>query len=211
VVPTDQRVRTGENFAAALQKFGLTADEAADAAAAAGRAFNLRQLRAGNTITVGRSVEGNLREIDYRIDSYRMLKIVPETNGYTAQVRDIPAHTEIVAVRGTLDDSLFNAVEQSGESPELPCAWRRFSGTTWIFYTDPRRGDTFCILLEKKNTQTGRRRDTARSLQRNMTMPGRNIKRCSTMIRRGNRAITQATENRCKRLFAFAAEHLEQQ
>jgi murein DD-endopeptidase MepM/ murein hydrolase activator NlpD len=155
VVPTDQRVRTGENFAAALQKFGLTADEAAGAAAAAGRAFNLRQLRAGNTITVGRSVEGNLREIDYRIDSYRMLKIVPETNGYTAQVRDIPAHTEIVAVRGTLDDSLFNAVEQSGESPELAMRMAQIFGYDMDFYTDPRRGDTFCILLEKKKYANG--------------------------------------------------------
>ena len=155
VVPTDQRVRTGENFAAALQKFGLTADEAAGAAEAAGRAFNLRQLRAGNTITVGRSVEGNLREIDYRIDSYRMLKIVPETNGYTAQVRDIPAHTEIVAVRGTLDDSLFNAVEQSGESPELAMRMAQIFGYDMDFYTDPRRGDTFCILLEKKKYANG--------------------------------------------------------
>src|SRR5262249_22297217 len=52
VVPTDQRVRAGENFASALQKLGLTQQEAADATSAAQQAFNLRQLRAGNTLTV---------------------------------------------------------------------------------------------------------------------------------------------------------------
>src|SRR5438552_512235 len=83
VVPSDQRVRAGENFSAALQKFGLSPEEAASASAAAQRAFNLRQVRAGNTITVGRSVEGRLREIDYKIDTDRMLKITPDEKGYS--------------------------------------------------------------------------------------------------------------------------------
>jgi hypothetical protein len=36
-------------------------------------------------------------------------------------------------VRGRLDDSLFNAVEETGESAELVCAWRKSSATIWIF------------------------------------------------------------------------------
>ena len=63
ILPTEKKVPAGENFTAALQKFGLSAEEAANASAAAQHAFNLRQVRAGNTITVGRSVEGTLREI----------------------------------------------------------------------------------------------------------------------------------------------------
>jgi hypothetical protein len=78
IVPSEKRVPAGENFAAALEKLGLTADEAAGATDAAQRAFNLRQLRAGNTITVGRTMEGTLREIDYKIDPDRVLKIVPK-------------------------------------------------------------------------------------------------------------------------------------
>jgi murein DD-endopeptidase MepM/ murein hydrolase activator NlpD len=156
VVPTDSRVRSGENFAAALQKFGLSAQEAAEASAAAQRAFNLRQLRAGNTITIGRSVEGTLREINYRIDADRMLKITPDTQGYSAQVTEIPSRTEIVAVRGTLDDSLFNAVEEAGESAELAMRIAQIFGYDMDFYTDPRRGDTFCVLMEKKKYANGR-------------------------------------------------------
>jgi len=155
VVPTDQRVRSGENFAAALQKLGLTQEEANGATVAAQRAFNLRQLRAGNTITVGRSVEGALREIDYRIDADRMLKIVPEAQGYSAQVQEIPSRTEIVAVRGRLDDSLFNAVEETGESAELAMRMAQIFGYDLDFYTDPRKGDSFCVLLEKKKYING--------------------------------------------------------
>ena len=143
VVPTDQRVHAGENFAAALQKFGLSPAEAAGAAAAAQHAFNLRQMRAGNTITVGRSMEGQLREIVYKIDADRMLKIIPEDNGYIARIHEIPSYPEVVAVDGTLEDSLFNAVQDAGESAELAMRLSQIFGYDLDFYTDPRRGDTY--------------------------------------------------------------------
>ena len=155
ILPTEKKVPKGENFTAALQKFGLSAEEAASASAAAQHAFNLRQVRAGNTITVGRSVEGTLREIDYKIDADRMLKIVPEDRGFTAQVQEIPSKSEIAAVTGRVDDSLFNAVEDAGESAELAMRLAQIFGYDLDFYTDPRKGDTFRIILEKKKYANG--------------------------------------------------------
>ncbi len=155
ILPTQKKVPAGENFAAALEKFGLSTEEASNASAAAQRAFNLRQVRAGNVITVGRSMEGALREIDYKIDTDRMLKIVPEERGFTAQVKEIPSKTEIAAVAGRIDDSLFNAVEDAGESAELALRLAQIFGYDLDFYTDPRRGDTFRIVLEKKKYSNG--------------------------------------------------------
>jgi len=155
ILPQNQTVSAGQNFMAALQKFGLSAEEAAGASAAAQRAFNLRQLRAGNTITVGRSVEGALREIDYKIDPDRMLKIVQEDRGFTARISEIPSKTEMVAVTGRVDDSLFNAVEDAGESAELALRLAQIFGYDLDFYTDPRQGDTFRMVLEKKKYLNG--------------------------------------------------------
>lgn len=155
VVPTDKTVKAGENFTATLEKFGLTPAEAADASVAAQRAFNLRQVRAGNTITVGRSVEGELREIDYKIDADRVLKITPGDDGYTAKIHEIPSRLEIAGVAGQLDDSLFNAVEEAGESPELAMRLAQIFGYDLDFYTDPRKGDTFRVILEKKRYANG--------------------------------------------------------
>ena len=155
ILPHNERVSAGQNFMAALEKFGLSAQEAASASAAAGHAFNLRQLRAGNTITVGRSVEGRLREIDYKIDPDRMLKIVPEEGGFTARVSEIPTKTEILAMTGRVDDSLFNAVEDAGESPELALRLAQIFGYDLDFSTDPRQGDTFRIVLEKRKYLDG--------------------------------------------------------
>jgi murein DD-endopeptidase MepM/ murein hydrolase activator NlpD len=155
ILPTENRIPAGENFAAALEKFGLSAQEAANASAAAQHAFNLRQIRAGNTITVGRSVEGMLREIDYKIDTDRVLKIVPDSGGFTAQVKEIPLRVETAAVLGRVDDSLFNAVEDTGESAELALRLAQIFGYDLDFYTDPRKGDTFRIVVEKKRYSNG--------------------------------------------------------
>src|SRR5690242_16849141 len=155
IVPTGKTIKAGENFTTALEKFGLTAAEAADASAAAQTAFNLRQVRAGNTITVGRSVEGQLREIDYAIDADSVLKIVPRDSGYAAEIREIPTKTRVVSVSGQVDDSLFNAVEDAGESPELALRLAQIFGYDLDFYTDPRKGDTFRIILEKKKYAKG--------------------------------------------------------
>jgi murein DD-endopeptidase MepM/ murein hydrolase activator NlpD len=156
IVPTEKRVPAGENFAAALEKLGLTADEAAGATGAAQRAFNLRQLRAGNTITVGRTMEGTLREIDYKIDPDRVLKIVPKDAGFAAEVKGIPSRKEVVVVSGRLEDSLFRAVEQAGESPDLTMRLAQIFAYDLDFYTDPRRGDTFRVVLEKKKYFDGK-------------------------------------------------------
>jgi murein DD-endopeptidase MepM/ murein hydrolase activator NlpD len=155
VLPTASKLPAGQNFAAALQHAGLSSQEAGEATAAAQRAFNLRQLRAGNTLTVGRSVAGELREINYKIDSDRMLHIVPATDGFSAEVREIPSHVEVNVVSGHLEDSLFNAVEDAGESAEIAMRLAQIFGYDLDFYTDPRKGDIFRIVLEKKKYTNG--------------------------------------------------------
>ena len=78
VLPTVQGMPAGENFSGVLRKFGLSTEQAADATAAAQQTFNLRHLRPGNTLTVNRSVNGALRDINYKIDAQRMLHLVPQ-------------------------------------------------------------------------------------------------------------------------------------
>jgi len=115
VPPVAQRVPSG-NFMEALERLGLTNAEASGASAAAQRAFNLRQVRAGNTISVARTPEGALREIDYKIDGDRLLKIVPDKGAFSAEIKLIPSTTETSVVSGQIEDSLFGAVQQSGEN-----------------------------------------------------------------------------------------------
>ncbi|HUL33828.1 MAG TPA: peptidoglycan DD-metalloendopeptidase family protein [Candidatus Eisenbacteria bacterium] len=155
ILPSAKKMPSGENFARALEQFGLTPSEVNDATAAAQHAYNLRQLQAGHFITVGRSVEGELRQIDYKIDAERTLHIVPQAEGFSAEVREIPTRTEVSVITGQLDDSLFNAVEDAGESPEVAMRLAQIFGYDLDFYTDPRKGDTFRVVIEKRKYVDG--------------------------------------------------------
>jgi murein DD-endopeptidase MepM/ murein hydrolase activator NlpD len=155
ILPTSKTMPAGVNFAAALERLGLSGTEAAEATAAAQSAFNLRQLRAGNTIAIGRSVTGDLREINYKIDPDRMLHIFPDLQGYSAEVREIPSRLEAETVNGVLEDSLFRAVEDAGESPEVALRLAQIFGYDLDFYADPRKGDTFHVVIEKKKYANG--------------------------------------------------------
>ncbi len=156
VVPTQQKIPAGGNFTAALERFGLSAEEAGEASAAAQHAFNLRQVRAGSVVTVGRSIEGQLRSIEYQIDPDRLLRIVPEEGSFAARIKDIPSTTALAVVSGEVRDSLFNAVEDAGESAELAMQLAQIFGYDLDFYTDPRVGDTFRVVLEKRKYANGK-------------------------------------------------------
>ena len=123
-------------------------------------------------------MEGELREINYKIDPDRMLHIVPATDGFSAEVREIPSHMEVSTVSGQLDDSLFNAVEDAGESAEVAMRLAQIFGYDLDFYTDPRKGDTFRIVLEKKKYTMGKPRAMAGFWPRSTTTAERSIRRC---------------------------------
>jgi murein DD-endopeptidase MepM/ murein hydrolase activator NlpD len=156
VPPVETKIQRGDNFVSALEKSGVSADDANAIAAAAQRAFSMKQVRAGNTVIVSRTPEGKLHEIDYKIDPDRMLEIVPTDHGFFAEVKPIPSKTEVATVAGEIDGSLFNAVAQAGESPELTLDLAKIFSYDLDFYTDPRKGDTFRVVLEKKKYADGK-------------------------------------------------------
>src|SRR5580693_4651600 len=155
VLFSEARVPARQPFPAFLQSMGFTADAAARMIASAQSVFDLRHLRAGNRFVVGRSSLGDLREVRYRIDADRVLYIRPQGNDFHAEVQTIPSETEEVGVVGQVNGSLFNAVLDAGERPELAMRLAEIFAFDLDFYTDPRPGDTFRVVVEKKTLATG--------------------------------------------------------
>src|SRR5271170_6456382 len=142
-------------FPAFLQSMGFTANAAARMINSAQSVFDLRHLRAGNSFVVGRSSLGEVREVRYRIDADRVLYIRPQGNDFHAEVQTIPSETEEVGIVGQVNGSLFNAVLDAGEKPELAMRLAEIFGWDLDFYTDPRPGDTFRVVVEKKTLASG--------------------------------------------------------
>ena len=156
VLYTSARVGAGANFANSLQRMGLDAVTAADVTGSAGSVFNFRRFHAGNLLWIGRSVNGAVRAVKYQIDADRMLLIEAREAGYHAEIQQIPSRVQTLTVTGTVRDSLFGAVTDAGESPELAMRLAEIFGWDLDFYTDPRRGDTFHVVVEKKEYLDGK-------------------------------------------------------
>ncbi len=164
VVYSELGIRAGMTFSEGLDKLGVERAEAAGIIESVREVFDLRQVRAGTQLEIGRTVEGQLREVRYGIDAERMLTVRPGENGFEAAVQPIPSHTAVAIVRGEIRDSLFGAVDDAGEGPELAMRLAEIFGWDLDFYSDPRQGDTFRVQVEKKTTLDGRSRTYGRVL-----------------------------------------------
>lgn len=149
------RARSGQIFTGSLAEMGVAPEAAVAILAAARPVFDFRRLRAGHEISIGRSVLGELRAVSYRIDPEHELWITPEGGEFHAEIKPIPITTESVGISGRVEDSLFNAVTESGERAELALSLADIFGWDIDFSTDTRPGDTFRLVVEKKKYANG--------------------------------------------------------
>ena len=156
ILYSERRVPAGNTFSELLERLGIAPEDVANIIGAAQPVYDLRGVRAGNRLDIGRSVTGELRVIRYQIDPDRMLEVKSKGQGFAAQVNSIPSHTEVDTVSGKIRDSLFSAVADAGETPELAVRLAQIFGWELDFCTDPREGDTFRVVVEKKKHLDGK-------------------------------------------------------
>jgi len=155
---SEHKLAAGVNFSNAVEKLGVDPPTAAVIASSAQSVYDLRHVRAGNRLAVGRSVLGELRAVRYQIDADRMLWVIPlglTHRVFHAEIKTILSTTEVAGVSGEIRDSLFNAVTDAGETPELAMRLAEIFGWDLDFYTDPRSGDIFRVVVEKKKYLDG--------------------------------------------------------
>lgn len=159
VLFTEKTVPPRLPFYAILLGMGMDAALAQRAVAAAQPVFDFRHLRAGNRLEVGRSVTGEFRAVRYRIDADRILWIAPVpqsgSDEFHSEIQTIPSETEAEGVSGEIHGSLFEGIVDAGEKPELAMRLAEIFGYDLDFYTDPRPGDTFRVVVEKKTLADG--------------------------------------------------------
>lgn len=155
LVVTSFTVPRGLPFAIVLSRMNVDAQTASQIVTAAQRVFNFRMLQAGNELKIARTLYGELAELRYQIDPERFLSVIRRNGQFQAEVQTIPTTVETDAVFGKIDGSLFEGVSEAGESPELAMRIADIFSWDLDFYTDPRPGDTFRVVVEKKKVASG--------------------------------------------------------
>ena len=113
------------------------------------KVFPLRQLCAGQPYRIC-TVDNQFDSFTYDIDKNEQFIVHRDGDGFSLERVAIPytVHTDLV--RGTIRSSLFEAVTDIGEGPELAMELAEIFAWDIDFIRDLRQGDSFQLLVEKR-------------------------------------------------------------
>ena len=148
-------VRSGATLDSLLREHGLAPSAVTATVAAATSVFDARRLRSPQPFSLVRTLDGLLRQFEYDIDSDFFLRVEPARLGsetLRAAIIPIPKRLEQTVVAGAIDEetpSLFQAVDASGETPELTIAMAGIFAGEVDFNNDVQPGDRFVVAFER--------------------------------------------------------------
>jgi len=94
--------------------------------------------------------DGNFESFLYEIDEEEQLLIKKGDEGFEIERIPIPYTVETEIVHGRIESSLFTAVANAGEAPELAMRLADIFAWDVDFILDIRQGDSFRALVEKR-------------------------------------------------------------
>lgn len=117
---------------------------------AARQVFSMRSFREGQPYLVVTDKEsGQVKRFEYEIDSRRRLVVEGRENP-AARVEPIEYVVLLSSVEGSINDNLFQAVADLGESPQMALKLADLFGSEINFIRDLQSGDSFSVLVEKR-------------------------------------------------------------
>jgi murein DD-endopeptidase MepM/ murein hydrolase activator NlpD len=144
------RIGPGDFFAGVLERAGVPATEAARLIADIRPVYDLASIRSGRTLTLY-FADGRLRNLVYSIDRDSYLTAEIDGQGrYQGRVMAVPYQVRRGLARITIENSLYEATEASGEKLELFEPLSRIFEYDVDFNRDIRPGDTISAVLDKK-------------------------------------------------------------
>ena len=149
------QIRRGDTLEVLLDRAGVDTSTRVEMISAIREAFDVKKLRAGTELTLVRLVTGTLAAVEYVVDPDHRLAVSRSEGKFNAAIVEIPGTVRTIPVCGTLEGSLFESIERTGERAELAIEMSEIFAWDLDFYRDPRQGDQFCLLVEKKEYDNG--------------------------------------------------------
>lgn len=153
VTPTimlQQTIRYGETLAGLLQDCAVLPGDIVRAVSALQKTFDPRDLRAGYSIQVAVDSAGALHELLYHPSPEIAVRVERTADGELTSRCDTLALTpEVFLLTGEVESTIYGAVLERGERPELLMNFTDILQWDVDFLYDTQRGDRFRILFEK--------------------------------------------------------------
>ncbi|MCA9742038.1 MAG: M23 family metallopeptidase [Deferribacteres bacterium] len=155
------RVRFGSTLAGVLDQSRASNSEANAIISAMRTVYNPRKIKAGDVIRIAKDEKARIAELHYKPATELTIIIKRDLNDqFIAVVDSLPVVTDTGYIFGSLETTVYDAVLEQGESPELIAAFTNVFQWDIDFFTEPRVGDQFAMIFEKQfvtDENTGRR------------------------------------------------------
>ncbi len=113
--------------------------------------FNFQRCMPGQQFVAQVDSNGALARFRYEVDRLRSYWVCRNAGGVLeARQWEIPVQSELVVVEGEVRSSVYHTIMSMGEKPQLVADYAEVLGYDIDFIFDPRVGDRFGILVEKK-------------------------------------------------------------
>ncbi|MGH7324123.1 MAG: M23 family metallopeptidase [Candidatus Rokuibacteriota bacterium] len=144
-------LRRGDSLVLALTRAGLEPRIGHEVATALARAgVDLRRLKPGDTVEITWSGTDKPMAVSLQPSPWLGYAAVAEEDGWTVKRLETTPDVRLAMVQGRVERSLFEAVDQAGESPPLVLAVVNIFEWDFDFTADTRSGDRFRLLVEKR-------------------------------------------------------------
>lgn len=150
---TELKVRRGDNLAGLFAEHQLNPGDLHAILALGSPVARLKRIRVGETIRVQHDADGRVLGLSLQLDEAHTLDIRRGTQGYTAQVSDIPTDISLAYGHGVIENSLFDSATRAGLDDPVTMQLIHIFGWDIDFAHDIQSGDSFTVLYQKIHRQ----------------------------------------------------------
>jgi murein DD-endopeptidase MepM/ murein hydrolase activator NlpD len=142
-------VEDGDTLDSVLTAGGLDRGETATLTRAFGQSIDLRRLRPGNLLRFHYDTTDRVDSVEMKIAGWGQVDAVRNAGGFEVTSRPADLHQVSTLVSAQIDSSLYEALRNAGETPQL--VQQLVDVFQWdIDFFALRKGDSFSLVVDKK-------------------------------------------------------------
>jgi len=142
-------VKRGETMYDIFQKYGLDLQELLHLRKASAGIHRLRSISAGKTYKIELAPDNSVLSLTYQINDDVLLNVTRSDPGFRAEKIEIPYEKRERKLGGIIENNLYEALGNDGESAMLAYALSDIFSWDIDFTTDLRKGDNFRFVVEE--------------------------------------------------------------
>lgn len=143
-------IQRNQTFYEALEDLDIPHQDIMGLVKAVGEFRNLRKVRAGDLFQIELTTRDRLQALVFDLDLESWIRYDRQEDGsYTQLPGAYPVERRTVGVTGTIESSLYEALQEAGAPLSLAAKMNDVLGWDLDFSRDPRRGDEFRIVYEQ--------------------------------------------------------------